>query len=200
MRSPAGAVALACLVTLLSSLPAAAAAVPAQQDEITYIIHLKNGSQLRTSRYWEDSGDYRIDIFGGVVGINKIYVERIEAVRRGSELAAGPLAAPGPAAPAAAAPAGVFTRITSYVQELMNWMGGLMARLWSPRRQSREGVQAGEGQPGGPKASAAARRGPPTPGGGPPLPVMVLVLAAVIPSFFLVGKALGGWLFAPRHA
>jgi hypothetical protein len=29
---------------------------------------------------------------------------------------------------------------------------------------------------------------------------MVLVLAAVIPSFFLVGKSLGGWLFAPRHA
>ena len=199
----ARAIGLACLALLISGLPLWGAAPPAQQEEIIYIIHLKNGSQLRTSRYCEAGGEYRIEIFDGVVGINKSYVARIETIRRGSELVASPSAAP-PAAPGPAAPGGFFSQVTSAVQELMDWMRGLMARLWSPRRPAGEGLQAGEGQPEGPGLAAgggpAGRTGTPTRGGAPSLPVSMLVLAAVIPSFLFGGKALGEWLFAPRRA
>jgi hypothetical protein len=123
-------------------------------------------------------------------------------VRRGSELVASPPAAP-PPAPAPAAPSGLFSQVTSYVQELMDWMRGVMARLWSPRGPAGEGLQAGEGAEGPGLATGggpAGRRGTPTRGGAPSLPVIVLALAVVIPSCLFGGRALGGWLFAPRRA
>ena len=175
---------------------------PVQEDNL-YIVHLKNGKQLRASRYWEVGGDYRFELFGGVVGLEKGDVARIEVIQRG--IAPAPEKTPAPpitvSAPDAA-PTGVFSQLTSYVSELMEWVRGWMSRLWSPRRPVGEGLQAPEARLA---ARGAARGGPGARGGSlartpsPPPFVVLVVVIALIPPIFLGGRLLGGWLAGHRR-
>lgn len=44
-----------------------------------YVIRLKNGNELVTSRYWQEGGQILFDTYGGVFGIDKAFVTKIEA-------------------------------------------------------------------------------------------------------------------------
>jgi hypothetical protein len=176
---------------------------PAQEDTL-YVVHLKNGKQLRASRYWEVGGDYRFELFGGIVGLEKRDVARIEVLQRG--LAPTPEKTPAPAITASApevAPTGAFSQITSYVSELMEWVRGWMLRLWSPRRPVGEGLRAPDGRLA---AGGAARGGPGARGGAlartpsPPPFVVLVVVIAIIPPIFLGGRLLGAWLAGQRRS
>ena len=167
-------------------------------EDILYIIHLRNGGQLRTFRYWEAGSDYRIEISDGVVGIHKADVARIEVVKLGPATVGGP--APVPVADTPAAPPsrpGIFSQVSAYVGDLVEWLRGWMERLWTPRRPAGEGPQAGaRPSPGG---GVGARGGSTTRGKAPPLFVILTLFLAVVPSFLFGGKALGAWLFRPRR-
>jgi len=85
-----------------AALPVAWGATQAVQEDTLFIVHLKNGKQLRASRYWEVGEDYRFEIFGGVVGLEKRDVARIEAIQRGAMATPSP---PRPRAPSPSSPA-----------------------------------------------------------------------------------------------
>ena len=44
----------------------------------SYIIQLKNGGEFITYHYWEEGGEIKLHIYGGVMGIQKDFVETIE--------------------------------------------------------------------------------------------------------------------------
>jgi len=44
----------------------------------SYIIHLKEGGQLITSQYWEENGQIKFFVSGGMMGIDKNTVRKIE--------------------------------------------------------------------------------------------------------------------------
>ena len=44
-----------------------------------YVIRLKNGNELVTSRYWQEGSQILFDTYGGVFGIDKAFVAKIEA-------------------------------------------------------------------------------------------------------------------------
>jgi ElaB/YqjD/DUF883 family membrane-anchored ribosome-binding protein len=44
----------------------------------SYIIHLKNGGQFITSKYWEEDGQIKFFVSGGMMGIDKDTVRKIE--------------------------------------------------------------------------------------------------------------------------
>ena len=44
-----------------------------------YVIRLKNGNEFVTSRYWQEGGQILFDTYGGVFGIDKAFVTKIEA-------------------------------------------------------------------------------------------------------------------------
>jgi hypothetical protein len=43
----------------------------------SYLLHLKNGNELRTSYYWEEGDEVKFYVYGGVAGIQKAFVTRI---------------------------------------------------------------------------------------------------------------------------
>jgi hypothetical protein len=43
----------------------------------SYLLHLKNGNELRTSHYWEEGDEIRFYVYGGVAGIQKGFVSRV---------------------------------------------------------------------------------------------------------------------------
>ena len=53
-----------------------------------YVIKLKNGNELVTSRYWQEGRQILFDTYGGVFGIDKAFVAKIET----SDKALTPLA------------------------------------------------------------------------------------------------------------
>ncbi len=186
------------LFTLVHAPTIVWGATKTAQEDTLYIIHLRNGGQLRTFRYWEAGSDYRIEISNGVVGLHKADVARIEVVKLGAATVAGPTLAPAVEAPAPPPRSpGIFSQLAGYVGELVEWMRGWMERLWTPRRPAAEGPQAGaRPSPGG---GVGARGGSTTRGNAPPLFVVLAVFIAVVPSFLFCGKALGAWLFRPRR-
>ena len=43
----------------------------------SYLLHLKNGNELRTSYYWEEGDEIKFYAYGGVAGIQKAFVSRV---------------------------------------------------------------------------------------------------------------------------
>jgi hypothetical protein len=43
----------------------------------SYLLHLKNGNELRTSHYWEEGDEIKFYIYGGVAGIQRGSVTRV---------------------------------------------------------------------------------------------------------------------------
>jgi hypothetical protein len=43
-----------------------------------YVIKLKNGNEYVTTRYWQDGKQVLFDVFGGVFGVEKTFVAKIE--------------------------------------------------------------------------------------------------------------------------
>jgi hypothetical protein len=43
----------------------------------SYLLHLKNGNELRTSYYWEEGDEVKFYVYGGVAGLQKGFVSRI---------------------------------------------------------------------------------------------------------------------------
>ena len=46
--------------------------------EAAYIIRLKNGNEFVTGRYWHEGRQIMFDIYGGVFGVNKDFITKIE--------------------------------------------------------------------------------------------------------------------------
>ncbi len=44
----------------------------------SYVIHLKDGREYATDRYWEEGGQTKIHRYGGVIGIQKELVPEME--------------------------------------------------------------------------------------------------------------------------
>ena len=153
-----------------------------------YIFHLRNGSQVQTAYYWEEGNEYRLERFGGVVGLNKSDVVRIERIQPGAA-APAPAATPFPLGPEPGQepPQGIVPAISAYVAEMVEWMRAWMARLWTPRR-TESTPQVGKGGP-------LAARPPQARDTRPPLFVLLAVVVAV-PILLFGGKRLGGWLFS----
>ncbi len=153
-----------------------------------YIFHLRNGSQVQTAHYWEEGNEYRLERFGGVVGLNKSDVVRIERIQPGAGRAPAPAASPFPLRPEPEEPPqGIISTISTYVAEMVEWMRAWMARLWTPRRT--ESIpQVGQG------GSLPAR--PPQPRDTRPPLVVLLAVVVAVPILLFGGKRLGGWLFS----
>lgn len=43
-----------------------------------YLIKLKNGNEFVTARYWQEGRQLLFDIYGGVLGVNRAFVSKIE--------------------------------------------------------------------------------------------------------------------------
>jgi hypothetical protein len=43
----------------------------------SYLLHLKNGNELRTSHYWEEGDEIKFYVYGGVAGIQKGFITRV---------------------------------------------------------------------------------------------------------------------------
>jgi hypothetical protein len=43
----------------------------------SYLLHLENGNELRTSYYWEEGNEIKFFIYGGVVGIQKGFIAKV---------------------------------------------------------------------------------------------------------------------------
>ena len=192
-------VAVSCLLALAIGVSEARGAQKFS-EEGGYAFHLRNGSRIHTPEYWEEGNDYRIERFGGVIGLNKGDVLRIERAQTATTTPAP--AAAQPAAAEAARPdasQGILAQIETYVAELITWLRGWLARISGTRRAA-ETAQTGAGprvaaapaQAGGP----AAARAP----GGSPILVPLIALLVVVPVFLFGGKALGTRLFGAQHA
>ncbi len=62
------------IIALISFL-----AIPGSGDA-SYRILLKNGGEFKTDRYWKEGSQIRFDIYGGVAGVQKASVRRIERI------------------------------------------------------------------------------------------------------------------------
>ncbi len=187
-RRRGAAVGLLLVVVLAAGATARAASRGSTDAPPEYIFHLRNGSQVQTAHYWEEGNEYRLERFGGVVGLNKSDVVRIERIQPGAA-APAPAATPFPLGPEPGQepPQGVVSTISAYVAEMVEWVRAWMARLWTPRRT--ESIpQVGQG--GSLPARSLQHRDT-----RPPLVVLLAVVVAV-PILLFGGKRLGGWLFS----
>ncbi len=178
------------LVATLAAAPMAWGASPeGTQPPPQYIFHLRSGSQIQTSAYWEEGNEYRLERFGGVIGLNKSDVVRIERLEPGAKATPVPAASPSAAAPEPGhePSQGLLSSISAYVAEMIEWMRAWMARLWTPRRGAGSAPLA---QGGTPPARAPQPRD-----SRPPLLVLIVVVVAV-PFLVFGGKRLGSWLFS----
>ena len=191
--APAGRRGAAVCLFLAASLAAGAVAWSASRENAEappeYIFHLRNGSQVQTSHYWEEGNEYRLERFGGVIGLNKADVVRIERIQPGTARPPAPAPSPFPVAaePGQEPSPGIISSISAYVQEMVEWMRAWLARLWTPRRS--------EGTPQVAQGGPVPARPPQPRDMRPPLFVLMAVVVA-IPILLFGGKRLGGWLFS----
>ena len=47
-------------------------------SDAAFLIRLKNGNDYVTSRYWQEGGQILFDTYGGVFGIDKAFVNKID--------------------------------------------------------------------------------------------------------------------------
>jgi hypothetical protein len=78
---------------------AIAAVVSANSAEATYIIKLKNGNEYVTNRYWQEGAQIFFDAEGGVFGIDKVFVNKIEKTDQVIRLATANREDPAPSSP-----------------------------------------------------------------------------------------------------
>ena len=50
--------------------------------DAAYVIRLQNGNEYVTTRYWHEGGQLLFDTYGGVFGIERAFVTKIEATER----------------------------------------------------------------------------------------------------------------------
>jgi hypothetical protein len=50
--------------------------------DAAYVIKLKNGNEYLTTRYWNEGSQVRFDTYGGVFGVDKSFVAKIERADR----------------------------------------------------------------------------------------------------------------------
>src|SRR6185503_12748353 len=50
--------------------------------DAAYVITLKNGNEYVTARYWQEGGQVLFDTYGGIFGIEKAFVSKIESSER----------------------------------------------------------------------------------------------------------------------
>jgi len=69
--------------------------------DAAYVITLKNGNEYVTARYWQEGGQVLFDTYGGIFGIEKAFVAKIEQSDQPFRLAAAVDRQPVQTAPAA---------------------------------------------------------------------------------------------------
>ncbi|MCJ7684587.1 MAG: YgdI/YgdR family lipoprotein, partial [Desulfobacteraceae bacterium] len=52
----------------------------------SYVIHLKDGREFATDRYWEEGDQIKFNRYGGVIGIEKDLVPEMELVEEVPEI------------------------------------------------------------------------------------------------------------------
>ena len=177
-------------LTLLAVTPMAWGAGPeGSQAAPQYTFYLRGGSQIQTSAYWEEGTEYRLQRFGGVIGLNKSDVERIERTEPGAQAAPVPLPSPVPVSRETAGepPPAPSSSVTAYAEEMIVWIRGWLGRLRAFRKPA-AGLplaMGGSSSGGGPLAGSAR----------PPL-VALMAVVLVVPIFLFGGKRLGSWLFS----
>ncbi|MGH7930642.1 MAG: hypothetical protein ACREQV_22965 [Candidatus Binatia bacterium] len=55
--------------------------------DAAYVIKLKNGHEYVTARYWQDGGQVLFDTYGGIFGVERAFVARIEKTDQSVRLA-----------------------------------------------------------------------------------------------------------------
>ena len=55
--------------------------------DAAYVIRLKNGNEYVTTRYWHEGSQVLFDTYGGIFGIDKSFVTKIDATERVVKLA-----------------------------------------------------------------------------------------------------------------
>jgi hypothetical protein len=53
-----------------------------------YVIKLKNGNEYATTRYWQEGGQVFFDTYGGVFGVERSFISKIEKTDQAIQLAA----------------------------------------------------------------------------------------------------------------
>lgn len=62
--------------------------------EAAYVIKLKNGNEFVTARYWHEGGQVMFDTYGGVFGVDKAFVVKIEQSDKPLKLVSAPIEPP----------------------------------------------------------------------------------------------------------
>src|SRR5919197_125020 len=55
-------------------------------SEAAYVIRLKNGNEYVTTRYWHEGGQVLFDTYGGVFGVERAFITKIETTERAVKL------------------------------------------------------------------------------------------------------------------
>jgi len=77
--------------------------------DAAYVITLKNGNEYVTARYWQEGGQVLFDTYGGIFGIEKAFVARIDQSDQPFRLAPAADRQPAQAAPAGSDKPGIDT-------------------------------------------------------------------------------------------
>src|SRR5258705_11484653 len=56
--------------------------------EAAYVINLQNGNEFMTGRYWHEGTQVMFDVYGGVFGIDRAFVTKIEESNKALKLEA----------------------------------------------------------------------------------------------------------------
>ena len=73
--------------------------------DAAYVIRLKNGNEYLTTRYWQEGAQLRFDTYGGVFGVDRTFVAKIERSSRAIPLPISAATEDKPAAKEQQAPA-----------------------------------------------------------------------------------------------
>jgi hypothetical protein len=73
--------------------------------DAAYVIRLKNGNEYLTTRYWQEGAQVRFDTYGGVFGVDRTFVAKIERTSQAIPLPISAVAEDRPAAKELQAPA-----------------------------------------------------------------------------------------------
>lgn len=75
---------------LAASLIFAFCVIGSTSGEATYVIKLKNGNEILTSRYWQEGQQVMFDTYGGVFGVDRAYINKIEESNKPVKQSAAP--------------------------------------------------------------------------------------------------------------
>ena len=75
---------------LAASLIFAVCVIWPASGEAAYLIKLKNGNEIVTARYWQQGHQVMFDTYGGVFGVDRAYISKIEESNRPVKQPAAP--------------------------------------------------------------------------------------------------------------